>query len=491
MLSSIRVKPIIRTAAFVIILAAVVAGGAFAQEIPSDTWMGIYLGQSKIGYARFRIDKADHLGKQGYRLDSLSVTRIVAMGTEVEQTLDTSVYLDKSFAPTYQIFKMSSGGHTTTVTAVFDAKEITAQTTSEGSKTIKRIPIPPGSKIVGDNTYIPNAPKMKIGDKSNFKCFNPLTLSLDDLQTEVLRKEMTAIGGESWDAFVVKSTSPLGDMTCWQNDKGEVLKVIALMGITMLREPKDAAQSLADHSGAYTPPADLAVITSAQTTTKIPYPRYAKYMKAQLSGLNDKSLAINDNRQQVTHIVGDNPSTVYEIHASELDFTKAVNLPIKDSSLDKYLADSTYIQPSNQEIVDQAKKIAGQEKNSAKVVSQLRGWVNANMTAKGDIGIMRSSVDVLHARTGVCRDYAVLYASLARASGIPTKLVAGLVYWEGGFYYHAWAESYIGWWVPLDATVSTDFVDATHIKLAEGEASAMFDMVKTMGNLKAVIEEFK
>jgi len=117
----------------------------------------------------------------------------------------------------------------------------------------------------------------------------------------------------------------------------------------------------------------------------------------------------------------------------------------------------------------------------------IRAWVNINMKSKADIGIMRSAVDVLHGKTGVCRDYAVLYAALARAAGIPTKMVSGLVYFEGRFYYHAWAESFVGEWVPFDATLTTDFVDATHIKLAEGEATSMFDMVKTMGALKAEV----
>ena len=62
---------------------------------------------------------------------------------------------------------------------------------------------------------------------------------------------------------------------------------------------------------------------------------------------------------------------------------------------------------------------------------------------------------------------------------------------SGVVYLHAWAESFFGEWIPADSTLSTDFVDATHIKLAVGEATAMFDMVKTMGALKAEILEFK
>jgi transglutaminase-like putative cysteine protease len=232
-------------------------------------------------------------------------------------------------------------------------------------------------------------------------------------------------------------------------------------------------------------------MTSAPTTTEIPNPRQVKYMKIRLTGLADKSLAINDSRQKVTYTAGEKPSAKYDITASELDPSKAAILPIKGKWMENYLAESPYVQPTNQEISDLAKQIVGEEKSACAAVSRLRAWVNANMQSKGNIGIVRSSVDILHAKTGVCRDYAVLFTALARAAGVPTKLVAGLVFFKDGFYYHAWAESFVGEWIPVDPTLPVELVDATHIKLAEGDATAMFDMVKTMGSIKAEVLGFK
>lgn len=481
-----------KAAAAVASAAVIAQTPALAQEIPSETWMGIYLGQAKVGYSRFFIDKAEFRGKPGYRLDSTSLTRLVLLGEQVEQNLDTTVYLNQEFEPIYQIFKMSSADHTTTITAGFYEKEIVAEIESEGTKSTKRIPVPPGGKLIGDNTFFPASLKLKVGDKMRFRWFNPLTLSLDDLDTEVQRQEEIELDGKTFKAFVIKSVTPMGEMTCWQDEKGDVLKVTALMGITMVREAKETAQSLSI-PGVYTPPSDLAVMTAAPATTDIPDPRAVRYMKVRITGFADKSLVIADSRQKVSFPDEGKLTAEYEITASEFKPTadNAAVLPITDPKLQKLLADSPYVQPSNPEIAAVAKEIAGDEKNARVVVSKLRAWVNANMQSKGNIGIVRSSVDVLRAKTGVCRDYAVLYTALARAAGVPTKLVAGLVFWKGKFYYHAWAESFVGEWMPVDATLSTDIVDATHIKMAEGEATAMFDMVKTMGSLKAEILEFR
>jgi len=464
---------------------------SFAQKIPSETWMGIYFDQTKIGYAKFNIEKAQFENRSAYRLDSFTNTHMQMLGIDVGQNIDAIAYLDKDFAPIYQIFRMSSAGHATTITARFKKKEILVELEGEGRKTTKRIPIPPGSKIVGDSTVASTNMKLKIGDKLDLKMFNPLTLTLDDLHTEVLRKEEIQLDGARQTAFVISSTTTIGDMICWQDENGEVLKTTGPMGIIMIRESQEVAKSMPESKEIYAPPSDLAVVTSAPTTTTISDPRHVKYLKVRLSGLTDRSLAISDERQKVT-ITGNGPfAGDYEITASEPNPSQAKPLPITDEQTAAYLKDTAYVQTADPEILKTSKAIIGDEKNSEKAALKLRSWVNTYLSAKGDIGILRSSVDILHNRTGVCRDYAILYASLARAAGIPTKLVAGLVFWQGRFYYHAWAESFTGEWIPIDATLQIDFVDATHIKLAEGDATAMFSIVKTMGSVKAAISEYR
>lgn len=467
---------------------AVLCLPAIAQKIPTETWMGVYLGQTRIGYSKFAIDKSEYQGKPSYRLESSSSTRISALGVEVEQTLDTVVYLDSNFNPLRQVFRMSSGGHSMGINADFGPEEIVAEAISEGTRSTKNIPIPKGAKLVSDTTYLPIGTQLKVGDKVSYMWFNPVTMTLDNLELEVLRKEELKLGSEVFQAFVIKSTSSAGEMMCWQDENGELLKVQAVAGILMIRESKEEA--MAGATSTYSPPADLAVMTSAATDTRIPNPRKVKSMRVLLSGITEDSLVLQDDRQKIERR-SEEGVIEYSIKASELNTSKTLLLPLPKVGMSDYLADTAYIQPSNSEISRTAQKIIGDEKNTGKIVSKIRAWVNKNMRPRGDIGILRTSVDILHAKSGVCRDYAVLYTALARSVGIPTRLISGLVYWKGGFYYHAWAESYVGQWVPVDATLDTDFVDATHIKLAQGDVNVMFQTVKTMGAIKADIIEWK
>ena len=455
--------------------------------------MGIYLGQEKIGYSSLFINKADFQGKPGYRIDSSGLMRVLVRGENVEQNLESTSYLDEDFGPMRETFKMSSAGHTTTVTASFSPDEIVAEVESGGTKSTKRIPIPPGSRMFGDGSVSPTAMELKVGDKLDLKFFEPVSVRLDEARIEVLRKEDIELHGRKYEALVIRSRTSLGETTYWHDEKGNLLKSVSgIMGVgmTMIREPKEKAQSLRT-DGAYTPPPDLAVMTVCPANIEIPKPRQVTYMKVRLIGLADKALVINDHRQKATFSNGSKPAAVYEITASDFDPAKAASLPIKTAGMEEFLAESPYVQSANAEIAEAAKQIIGDEKNARAAVSRLRAWVNSNMQTRGDIGILRSSVDILHAKNGVCRDFALLYTALARAAGIPTKFVTGLMYLEGGFYYHAWAESFVGEWIPVDPTLSTDFVDATHIKLAEGDTTAMFDVVKAVGTLKAEIIGFE
>jgi hypothetical protein len=85
-----------------------------------------------------------------------------------------------------------------------------------------------------------------------------------------------------------------------------------------------------------------------------------------------------------------------------------------------------------------------------------------------------TAVEALQNRSGDCTEFAVLLAAAARARGIPTRVVAGLVYaarFSGKkdvFSPHMWVQAWIdGRWVSFDAGLER--FDATHIALVVGD----------------------
>ena len=77
--------------------------------------------------------------------------------------------------------------------------------------------------------------------------------------------------------------------------------------------------------------------------------------------------------------------------------------------------------------------------------------------------------DLIESKQGDCKSYALLFTTLARASGVPAREVSGLLYCGDdvkAFGGHAWNEVILnGVWVPVDASLNETEINATHISL--------------------------
>ena len=125
-----------------------------------------------------------------------------------------------------------------------------------------------------------------------------------------------------------------------------------------------------------------------------------------------------------------------------------------------------------------AQSIVGPTTDVAEAARKIQKWVFSIMTPDASIGVLRNANDVLASKRGVCRDYAILCATICRASGIPAKLVTGLVDWDGDYYYHAWVLYYNGKnWVGLDSTCPDRQMCASHIALAYGSLAKAFQTI--------------
>lgn len=457
-----------------------------AYTIPYETWMGTYVGERKVGYLSYKIDKVEFDGIQGYRSSSVMSNRLTVLGTDLTQLVTTVVYTDANWTPIKEDFSMSSGGKTTRVRAVFKKSTVECVISAGSGSSTKSVPIPEGATLVGDAVFAFTDTTPRIGKEYRLHYFNPLTLTVDELNVKAERAEKIKLRGKEYDAIVIKNSTALGDVIVWQDAQGEVLKVEAMMGITMVRESEKEAMSGLDSESSE----DFAVLTSVKTDKPIPSPRTARSLDIVLTGL-DASMMIGDSRQNVRKVKGKPDSARFHIKASDFDPAESVKLPIDDNTLKDYLEGTPYIDCDVSAIKRQSREIVGDERNAYLACAKIREWIYANLKVRADIGITRSASDVLKSKVGVCRDYAILFAALARAAGIPAKTATGLLYTDNAFYYHVWVECFVGKWVPFDATLATDFVDATHIKLVEGDATSMFGMAKVIGSLKAEVKGTK
>ena len=139
-----------------------------------------------------------------------------------------------------------------------------------------------------------------------------------------------------------------------------------------------------------------------------------------------------------------------------------------------YLRPSLAVPSNERQLADLARTIASGAGDDRERIDRLLAWIDANIAQEAVDAF--SAADVLRERRGECQGHAYLFAAFARALGMPTRVVNGIVYSapQGGFLYHTWNEVWIDGegWRPVDATFDQALADATHVALAVGEGAA-------------------
>lgn len=165
-------------------------------------------------------------------------------------------------------------------------------------------------------------------------------------------------------------------------------------------------------------------------------------------------------------------------------------VPADEAAPKRFLEPTDRLPADHPEIVARAKEVVGEKEAPRKRVEKLVGWVSAHV--EDAVTDAPSPLDTLKSRKGNCQAHARLYAALARAAGIPTRFVSGLVHMEGkGLLYHSWAESFVqGSWIQVDPTFGQVPADATHVKLVEGETpDEMAAIAGVVGRIRARVVE--
>ncbi len=112
-----------------------------------------------------------------------------------------------------------------------------------------------------------------------------------------------------------------------------------------------------------------------------------------------------------------------------------------------------------------------------KVAGVIMRYVSALLPDKRHTFSMADAVTTLERGAGDCTEHSVLFASLMRAHGIPTRLVSGMFLTRGGLWaYHMWAAYWDGeMWQSIDPSTMTLRTGALHVALGGG-ASVFADI---------------
>jgi len=445
-------------------------------ELPfSEYWTGIVFNGEKIGFTRFSIRAVPG---ETRRFEVLSEASFVLrfLGIEKKINLKARDLVDDELALVefdydYRIDGselLQSGrkvGNDLRVTVISGGQPVERPYAAPGklypSSVIALYPVVHGLQLAREYTY---------------PVYDGQTQTIAQVTQRVASYEQSQFF--EGNAFKLATTLHGQSTTTWIDHRGRPVFELALRGVMISAlEDEDRAKRYVALAALNKQEA-LIEFSLVRPEAPLSEPRRAARMTVELEGLDrpppsdDWQRCQRRNRAQVCEIAlagsSDAPGGI----------TKA--------SAERYLSPSGTVQSSHPSIRATAQRITPAGISPMEQIARLIQWLDENIE-KAPLDVF-SALDVLQQKKAECQGHAYLYTALARALGIPTRVVNGLAYSEQlqGFLFHSWSESLVeGRWVPVDPTFGQTVADATHIKLLEGEALAdLLPLIDWVGKLK-------
>lgn len=305
--------------------------------------------------------------------------------------------------------------------------------------------------------------------------FEPFQFSRYRVKVLSEATDIIDIGGNRVEARRLDVETMGLQQSAWIDATGVILRETGPMGLAL--EACEAARALGSLTGATGD--DWAIEASIASDKILVDPNLLQTLRIRLSGPID-GLALDGGRQRFSN--------------GELLIQKERVLPRCSVTLDidpSYRKPSALVQSDHPEITSLAASLmdksgGGTNGPLAKHIRAILSWM-ANNIEKRPVLSLPNALDTLRNRAGDCNEHATLFAALARACGIPTRIETGLVYLKGRFYYHAWNAVFCNEWITVDPSMGQFPADVTHIRLAAEEDAAA--LMAAVGNLRLSVLE--
>lgn len=442
-----------------------------------ERWFGIFLNDERSGFVVTTIGEAS----DGYRMESESAVKMTGLGFSRDMTAREGYTVNRDLSLRSFDVYLTIDGSPRRITGEVGETTIRVAIESMGNRQEKTLskkgPVYPPPAL---NLY-PLLQGVKEKGRYRVVMFDPEDLALKNVRIDVVGFE-TVDGREA--VHLRNDLYPFVDNDIWVDATGVTLRESVRDGMieTRLEDEATARASLAETALSKK---DLILdFSRVRVDRTIERPAEVRRLSLELSGFPEAFPLFSDAIQKAER--REDGSVLFTVVVAGLENggPPAAGEPI---DRDHYLESTERILPDNPEIVRRKSEILAGVTEPRAVVEKLTRWVADYV--EDAVTDSRTPLETLVKRTGNCQSHARLYVSLARAAGIPTRFVSGLVYAEGtGFLYHSWAESFVGYWLPVDPTFGEIPANATHIKLAEGDSStAMAPLAGLVGRIRGRI----
>ncbi|MBX3027690.1 transglutaminase domain-containing protein [bacterium] len=441
------------------------AVGSLAGDAAEDEWTGIYMKGSKIGFAHYRAVPESG----GLRIEETSVLRLTVLDREqtVQATISGSAADDLSLRR-FDVALTSDLG-TFAARGRVDNHGLVLDVTTGGQTSSQRLPLDQPLYLAAAARVRLTQGGLRAGRTLTVQVFDAAAMQQQPMTMRIVGRETLTEDGVAVPTWKVRESFRGMESDVWLDDHGRTVRERGPMGLEARREsPADAVAK-----GWGETPLDL-MGAVAVPVAAISDPRGRDRLRLRLTGTAGVAIP-SDGRQH-----GNAGEWVIQREALP---AATYRLPYAGEQWRGDLQPTMFLQSDQPQVRAAAAAAVDGETDPRSAAERLRRWVHDSLEQR-PAATLPNALQVLQTRAGDCNEHAVLYAALARAVGLPARVVAGLVYQNDAFLYHAWNEVWLGeGWVSVDAIFDQMPADVTHLKLIEGGPETHAALVPLIGKL--------
>ncbi|MFA5794535.1 MAG: transglutaminase domain-containing protein [Candidatus Brocadiia bacterium] len=449
----------------------------------SDSWYDLMYQGQKIGHAHSLVEKVKYQGKDCYKFTEEQQLKIQSgQGEAIEQSEIMTCYTSLDFVPIQMTKTEKSKDRQRNVEVVVAAGKIIFK----GGQQDKAINFEKGVVFAVNGLLLKNKGLLKPNASATFKVISEGSQSINTENIKVVRQDKVKTGAKEETVFVVEST---------RSDKpGELLTIVVdSKGVERMIEGSGLKMELTSEENAKNQEKAGTISSSLKTNFSVPFTGRISAMRMKMVLSKESDAIIPETEYQ--EVTGQ--KTEYQVVLKEIRVgpDSTVSLPVKDGAFKKYLEQTPRITCNDPVITAKTKDIVKGETDGFKAVKLLTDWIYKNVKIGEGGAATKLAKDILKDKEGNSEEFAILFSSLARAAGLPTRNVIGFMYISGDFNTHYWNEVYLGKWLPVDTMVNRVGCPAIYIKMGEDddgreESNVSAKMNKLLGMAKMNIESF-
>ena len=473
---------LVALAAIFLSLPAFAAPATSAYQLTSpplgERWFAILVNNEQVGFYRQRISAPP---EGGYRFEGDGSVQMKVMGFTKESSSREIYFTGPNLAlRTFEI-EQTIAGKKSRLSGKLIAGGIQVRRDSEGKSTLRTLKVKsdliPGPAL----NLVPFFKGATTGKLLRVLTFDPEEMSIKEVKITALGEVKTPDGQLA--LKLRNNLYPFVDNDIWVDRQGNTLLESVRDGLVITKA--EAAEKLTGFvSGKALSKKDLiydfSLIRVSPPLKQIP----AKLagLSVAIEGYNDQIPLLADGWQQVQRLPGRSVVTT-----GTLRTTTAVSQTVPSA---QYLLPSEGIESDAPEITAKAKELTGPLLTIDEKARALSVWTST--WVEDSVEDAGTALAGFSQKQGNCQTHAKLYTALARAAGIPTRFVSGLVSQDGkDFLYHSWAESWLnGRWTAVDPTFNQVPADPSHLAFFEGNRIAdLAPLVGVIGKIKLTVLE--